>query len=387
MLAGLHALEREQTIYTWSALSAMKALGMLTQDDQQRVAVVLWGSGPTWPISSVLRPLAALRWPAPSDDIDITKAFGAWLREQSIAHFGYEITGASRFGFRGEADNQYLEAAFKGLKEHYLVVEDFAGVIASIVAWWRDEEATILGALAGHPELGDLLDERLVLVDQIVWEGRRQFLRGTGAPPAELETQIQALIDTFAHVGRSLRLVSLQDSLERGEFDEANHQLRDIANTFLGDDNVQIETANATVEFLAKHSDLYPSANLAVVFDALCASAVARHLPGTLKAMHRLATAALKWPRLLEERHWRASQTALELLEKELRYVRGDHIHKLEDDGVPLYRFMCAQLADALKRSGSCVSDAPVVHRWLEAARTDPLPELRLARFKLLLGE
>ena len=387
VLAALQALEHEQTTYTWSAISAMKTLRMLTQDDERRVAVALWGKRSTWPRASVLVPLAPLRWPPPSAEVDIKSTFATWLREQKLAGFGRQIPGTSMFGFPAEVDEQYLEAAYEGLRSQCLAAEDFAIVTSVILNWWREEEATVLDALKRDDAFRDILDERLSRVDQIVWEGRRQFLRGREQRYTDLEVQVQTLIDALANVGLPLIRVSLLDFLDRAECHEANLQLREVANILLGDDNFRIERAHEAVAFLFEHSEVYAKANLDLVLDALCAAAVARHLPGSLKAMHKLAVTALKWPQLLKERHWHACETVLVVLEEELRYVRHARIQKIEDDGVPTYRFVCARLADAVARSGSSVGDSPVVRRWIEAASIDPLPEMRFARFRIQLSE
>ena len=62
-------------------------------------------------------------------------------------------------------------------------------------------------------------------------------------------------------------------------------------------------------------------------------------------------------------------------LAEDLRYDREDHD---PDDAVPLLRWRSAQLAQSMSEHGS--AGAPAVSRWLEIARTDPLPEVRYAR-------
>ena len=60
----------------------------------------------------------------------------------------------------------------------------------------------------------------------------------------------------------------------------------------------------------------------------------------------------------------------LDYLAEELRYD-GEH----DDSDVPNLRWRCAQLASSMAQGGfHC---RPAVARWLEAAATDPFPEVR----------
>ena len=66
-------------------------------------------------------------------------------------------------------------------------------------------------------------------------------------------------------------------------------------------------------------------------------------------------------------------EDGLRYLAQELRYDR-DHENP---DEVPRIRLYCAELAVAMAKSG--MDENPVVTRWLEIAKNDPLPEVRNA--------
>ena len=58
----------------------------------------------------------------------------------------------------------------------------------------------------------------------------------------------------------------------------------------------------------------------------------------------------------------------------ELKYEKqSDHF---DDDEVPLLRWRCAQLANAISRHKT-QEDESVINRWIETAKHDPLPEVR----------
>lgn len=61
-------------------------------------------------------------------------------------------------------------------------------------------------------------------------------------------------------------------------------------------------------------------------------------------------------------------------LSQELRY---DEDHSSKDKNVPLLRWGCAHLAVAME---GCGFDDPAVSRWVEIAKSDPLPEVRHAK-------
>ena len=62
-------------------------------------------------------------------------------------------------------------------------------------------------------------------------------------------------------------------------------------------------------------------------------------------------------------------------LAEDLRYDREDHD---PDDDVPLLRLRSAQLAQSMSKHG--LISASTISRWLEIAKSDPLPELRYAK-------
>ena len=64
--------------------------------------------------------------------------------------------------------------------------------------------------------------------------------------------------------------------------------------------------------------------------------------------------------------------SGMEYLVKELRYDREDTDTCLPD--IPLTRWRCIELARTLARQEP---EMPVVRRWLEIGRDDPLPEVR----------
>ena len=62
----------------------------------------------------------------------------------------------------------------------------------------------------------------------------------------------------------------------------------------------------------------------------------------------------------------------LSYLIEELRY---DRQHDHDGNRIPTLRFLCAQLARSMSQRG--YADIPVISQWLEAAKDDPLPEVR----------
>lgn len=383
VIAAAQALEKEQTSFNWAAFSALKALGMLTPEDQQRGSAVLWNGKTAWPTSQVLRPSAAFRWPAPPSGVDIRKAFAEWLRERPIAKFRVDAGGSFGKGWRGESDDHFLEAVVDAMECKSLTADDYGAVTKTIAAWWREEGAAILQVIPRLPEIGDDLDSRLDLVDQILWEGMCLLRSDRGFPTSGVEVGIRALVDAFVDAGRPLKRLSLQRSLEANDLVEANHQLHEIAHAFLGNNEMQIHISGAVVQSLIESADMFYAAQVEVIFDALAAAAMARRLPGTLRSMQLLANVALTRPSLLAERHWHACRAALELFAEELHYGSAARAHDVVDDGVPTHRFVCVQLADALRRSVSCVTNAEIIDHWLKAAASDPLPELRFSRFSI----
>ena len=102
--------------------------------------------------------------------------------------------------------------------------------------------------------------------------------------------------------------------------------------------------------------------------------------------MHLLAhLPAPTWGRNLDQKSLALLDIALEELIDKLSYKRQAPADTMFDERVPRLRFQAFGLAHALIHTANVSSQA--AQRWLDAAKDDPLPEVRFGRFKPVLAE
>lgn len=103
-----------------------------------------------------------------------------------------------------------------------------------------------------------------------------------------------------------------------------------------------------------------------------------RRQPGLLHALDAVMTILLHFPETVDEQFRRSLGIGLEYLLTETTYrvVEGEG-GSIPYDEVPNYRARAAQVAASLHAGFG--ETLPVIERWLEAARADPLPEVREA--------
>lgn len=87
------------------------------------------------------------------------------------------------------------------------------------------------------------------------------------------------------------------------------------------------------------------------------------------------------WSQYLTKTDLYLLDNALELLFHRLAWGKDVERNGIPTDAVPLLRFKCAGLASVMCQRPAYRS--PAAEKWLNAASVDPLPELRLGRFKL----
>lgn len=384
VLGAIQALQKDPSSYSWSAVVALQELKLLEQDDLQKVSTIIWGNGVTWPTSQSMTPAAPFSWPAPAaGTIDMNEAFVEWLRQCPISNFRAKAGDGFAPGWRGQTDHLFFEAVQSAMERRVLSVQDFAVMLEKVAHWWRDEGTSILSVVSRLPNVREALAFRLDLIDAIVWEGMLQYRGGGGNASPELEEILPAFLDCFEGAGHPLRRVRLQRSLAAFDFAGADQLLYEIGSNFLGRDELLASIASDVTRSLVQRLPPLSDRGLDILFDAICAAALARTLPGTLAAIQRLSQTALTRPSLLAERHWRACEKVLAMFSEELDYVPGRRDSLLSDDAVPTFRYVCAQLADALLRGSSTFKGSLAALRWIDAARIDPLPEMRFARYRL----
>lgn len=387
---ALHALERRDAppVSTWQRIGWLEIAGVLNQDDKLRVARILWQGDSRWPVIPGFRPHSTFRWPT-TDDNDLDKRFLEWLLDTHLSRFseGGSMLVVQQGGSRSwglPVDNSYLSAWSVALKRSVWSAQQFQILLDEIKLWWTNDGEAIKTDSPRVAMLRQAFEARMDAVDQLLSEGLRQAQQRLAVDRDFIVRGVLELREALLSAGVPLRRVDMLQAIYSQDKRGLADLQEDLVRALLGNNEAEIDSAASTAHLLLEHAAQEKSSILDPLVDALVAIASARRMPGLVWALARLADCAVMSSSALQPRHLRTCEAALGLLFQELRYQHRAEGSDIVDDAVPLLRFHCARFAANFALLNNV--DAPNAREWVEAARSDPLPELRLGRFKRVSG-
>lgn len=377
----------EPSWLVWRRLEALRMSSLLTESERKEVGELLWGKAEPgqWPVIPNSVPALTLNWPAPKDDaipqfLDKLlsrplRPFGAGYMEMFPAHKrrSYHIGGADR-------DLSQVWFAIN-LRQPSLV--QLADLIAWIGEWIDSEQSDLLVDINEHHEIRDSVLKIVVYLDEILALCIQQLSQvKKTSKTTRIKTQVlylDAKLQPF-HCERIKLHRALVNSGDR-EAATLDKQLRNIIRTMSSDDDLASNQAiRAALSFLGDASN-HDQESLQPIFDATVACVYARRMPSLPRALDILVNLKQEsWHRWLDSRSLLFLDIALDTLTSQLAYGATSRDPSITEELVPLLRFKTTQLAFVLVEVAGVESEAAL--RWLANSSTDPLPELRLGRFK-----
>jgi hypothetical protein len=260
---------------------------------------------------------------------------------------------------------------------------DINACLETVLDWWDTEGEDVAQRIASAPGLEELhigLIQRVDLIDQVVWRIWRLSASPHSRPDGTLWAKLPTLADSLEALGGSLwrtRLALAVDRLDHAEVDAID---RDLASAVL---NPRKGAAFSPVTFVKDWMGI-SEFSAPVLLDSLVATVATNRPSGLWQALSALSLIVGTRFQWIERRHLALIANGLAALAPKLDYASRSTGSGIEDEEVPLLRFMCARLASALHNSQREESFQAIARTWLDAASTDPLPEMRLKRFILM---
>lgn len=377
----------EPSWLVWRRLEVLRMVGLLTNVETHEVGALLWEAAEPgqWPVIPQAAPAVTLNWPAPTDNtvpLFLNKLLSSPLRPFGSGYMQLWPAHKRRSYYIGGV-GRTLSPIWFALRLRKPTLTQLSKLIGVFEEWADLELADLLGDINEH-NIRDSTALIFEYLDMILTLCIQQISRSKkGSQATKLRARILALdvqFQQFPFDRMTLRL-ALIDNGER-QAAELNELLKTIIRTLSSDSK---GTANQAIR--ASYSLLgdtcgHMQESFRPIFDAIVACIYARRMPSLLRALDILVNLPREsWNRWLDSRSLLFLDIALDDLAVQLAYGATSRDPSIPEESVPLLRFNAIKLAFGLIDIAGVESEA--ARRWLRGAADDPLPELRLGRFKV----
>ena len=362
----------------WSRLFWIKEWGGISKIQISKVEELLF-STKDWPIIPGHHSWAALSWLFGARKRAAEKRYKRFLLKQGLEDLSTARPDADgkiirSWGIR-DAD-RFLSDVRYSLSLTTWTKDEIITVLLSVKSWWDGEWEFIKSELVRQSEIRNMFVARINEIDQI----------------------FASLIDNHSTsaLTNNPELVGLLDDIRTGiESTDARLFYTDIALALDQDDRSKIEELESqillrlfeadiaganyiskVISYWTNHSKTEASEPPSGLMYSLAGVVSARKMPVLPWALNALTELADGKPEWITASCYSLINVGLKIMLSELSYTHRPDGSGIPDDSLPVLRFGCVQLAQALKRNLYYRSnDACGI--WLGEAANDPLPELR----------
>lgn len=386
--------EEESTPQIWRRINVMRSLNILTDKDKTAVGDILWRNiAPgEWPTIPGFYPIGTLAWPAPGRNAP--SLLLDRLLKQPLRPFssGYMLLTLNRGGrsYSIGGVNETVGQIQYTVARAQLTLAQISKLLQRIENWLDEQQEHLIEDLLEDSQedlhgdgLLDSVSDIVTHVDQMLetcvhnLSKRKRTMR-----VSELLCQVIALnerLKKFPIVRIRVELALISHG--KNGLSTINRQLDILVHGLMSDNDKDSRRAFRAAVILLQDNDqrLLPVAGK--IFDIIVACIFTQRSPCISLALDALASLSVTaWKRYLDSRTELLLDTALTYLEKNLHYgLLGSH-HLERNDSLPLIRYRAMRLAHTLVHTAMSRSQA--ARRWLESADVDPLPEIRLGRYR-----
>ena len=381
------ALDAKTIQQTWIILVNLREKGLLSNAEQKEIGMTLWANvePDQWPIIPGYYPMSTLLWPAPRRDAPsrfLSRMVGQPLLPFNSGGYMVMTIGNGRRSYQLGGLDTTLGSIYRAMSETTPTLPQIGKLIDAVNGWFDAQ----LGDL-----VQDLCDEQL----------HREVFRAIGflddmfvlcitlLTQRPLTARVQALLERVKRLdGRlqALKFPRYQVSLALIRCDKRPVQALDdhlrslIEGLAAADEQVLWRAARAAYGLLKEEDSRFHGA-AKMLFDAVVACVFAQRVTCMKQTMNLLANLPHSaWRRNLDQKSLTLLDISLADLAIQLAYDPQGSAETLSDELVPILRFGAFELAYALIHTAK--ASAPAAQSWLDAAKDDPLPEVRLGRFQ-----
>lgn len=375
------------SLQIWARLEVMRQLDLLTHNELREVGDILWRDIPDggWPAIPGYYQIATLNWPVLRRNIasELLERFLA-VSFRPFSHGNMQLM-LSRVGRSYNLGDMFSSAG----QIEYIISQQVPNLsqmsrFVRLIDEWLDVQLQGLVEDLHESDIFDAVAEIVGYVDSALRRclevlGKRKLtkvVQGLIRQIAQLDERFEAL--PFARINVQMMLI------RQGERDISalNTSVQAVVLNLNSIEDSASDRAFEAASVLLK--DEYPGFQsfASAVFNALVACVFAQSETSLSRAMSLLASLDRAiWIRYLDDRNLLLIDTALSNMEKTLAYERPLSTGSIPDESVPLLRYYLIRLAHVLVSKVGVDSDA--ARSWLANAENDPLPEIRLGRYKM----
>jgi len=376
-----HQLQSEQhrarLPFAWDRLFALDRLGCISEEVRHSIGRMLWRDVQSWPSIPLFSPTAVLIWPSP-ENVDL----GARLRELILSWNVEPFSTPSAEGFEGATfrrtwafhqRDDFLKTWIASQEKQAWPAEDVIAGLMKIKAWWEAEIQAIEKDLSRLEELKVVFVKRLSRIDEILYVNADLIFRN----PSQLDSHILEWLAQLLPKAKSLgcpmwrfRWCRSLHSDDRLELESVQIDLAAaLASTEVEEKWDAVEAMKAWIA-RSESNSLAPD----LVLDTVFSIVLARKMPGLMNCMdlvQHVVQHKRDWVTLARSQ---MLATGMKLLLSELNYTARIPGSGISDEYIPLLRYFSAKIAFTAAANGEMFE---WIQTWVNAASTDPLPELR----------
>lgn len=389
-LRGLVDVQVAQRI--WHRLAALRDKGLLNDAEKKDIGGMLWESAAPdrWPVIPGCYPAATLFWPTPHCDaasLLLNSSLERPLRPFNSGGYMLMTVGEGKRSYQFGGLDSSLGTIAHAMSKTTPTPSQISKLI-DVVNEWLDAQLEDLVLDLDNDQLRDEVFSATALLDSMLVQCVKELMRRPRKTRvgvlldriAKLDLRLQVL--TFPRYYLGLALIRCGQRPEK----ELDDHLRLLIGGVTADDEQVLWRAASGAYALLNEEDSRFHAAARVLFDAVVACVFAQRMACMGQAMNLLANLPpAVWRRNLDQKSLALLDVALGDLASKLDYDRQRFADTVSDELLPDLRFKAFELAYALIHTAH--ASVPAAQRWLAMANDDPLPEVRLGRFKRVNGE
>lgn len=380
---------KQRRVFVWDRLFALKQLKLIPKAIESAIGQALWNGVELWPVLPLFENTAPFVWPAPKG-IVAKNRFRAFVLKNSVS----EISSPSSMIVQGRktrrswgfpARNEFFKNWIAAHEKQPWPLKDLILGLGKIKEWWESEWLDIEHDVEFIGDLREAVVARLHLLDKILDLNADLILAAPPALPDNLARWLTQVVIKAQGAGCPMWRFRLRLALQRKDA-QALHALQAGISAEIVSTNSETKwTVFEVIGDWIKYPE-FGDAALDLVLDTIFAVIAARRMPA-------LGVCICLVEKVLKNRRQWATEARLQLLGTGMNALRGELDYTvrvpgtdISDEHIPLLRYYSARLA--YTAASALVSSSPDwVGPWIDAARADPLPDLRFMKQEQVFGD
>lgn len=372
--------------HVWARLSALDDLKLLAPEHREKVGAILWTAvaDGSWPTMPGHYPHGTLYWPSPVPNP--VSVFLELLLAHPLAPFK---SGNIRYSHASSERSYGLDGAVGTVGQIHAAISFASPSLSHIsktfqrIDEWLDAEQTNLLQDIESDEIRYALANVCGFLDKII---SRCLDRLEVSKPSKTTQSLMVRAHALSlslgrfpipHVRIAARLLNFDATSRIKLLQDAKALAHEVAT---GTPQTRRDAFQASYELLSLKDGRLKEAGQ-MVFDALVAGILMQRVVSLHQTLNLLASLPKHaWRRYANRRTLSLIDIALTELQGVLRYERVARNDSMPSEAIPQIRYYAVRLAYIMVEVNNL--DSPGARGWLEETKNDPLPEIRLGRFR-----